>query len=131
MLIFVVLAVLAAGGAGYYFKVYRTKQVHEDYDEGGEYEKSPRRNTTTARPGTRMERQTPMKAVATSEFHRQPAGTADEGDPRPVPESRPKPRRGSLCASCPYWNGTACVGFCYRLLKIQRTSGQVGPKSGD
>ena len=51
--------------------------------------------------------------------------------PRPVPESRPKPRRGSLCASCPYWNGTACVGFCYRLLKIQRTSGQVGPKSGD
>lgn len=51
--------------------------------------------------------------------------------PRPVPKSRPKPRRGSLCASCPYWNGTACVGFCYQLLKIQRTSGQVGPKSGD
>ena len=35
------LAVLAAGGAGYYFKVYRTKQVHEDYDEGGEYEEIP------------------------------------------------------------------------------------------
>lgn len=48
-----------------------------------------------------------------------------------VPESRPKPRRGSLCADCSYWNGTACVGFCYRLLKIQRTSGQVGPKSGE
>ena len=32
---------LAAGGAGYYFKVYRTKQVHEDYDEGGEYEEIP------------------------------------------------------------------------------------------
>ena len=30
-----------AGGAGYYFKVYRTKQVHEDYDEGGEYEEIP------------------------------------------------------------------------------------------
>ena len=41
LLIFVVLAVLAAGGAGYYFKVYRTKQVHEDYDEGGEYEEIP------------------------------------------------------------------------------------------
>ena len=40
-MIFVVLAVLAAGGAGYYFKVYRTKQVHEDYDEGGEYEEIP------------------------------------------------------------------------------------------
>ena len=51
--------------------------------------------------------------------------------PRPVPESKQKPRRGSLCASCPYWNGTACVGFGYRLQKIQRTSGQVGPKSGD
>ena len=41
LLIFVVLAVLAAGGAGYYFKVYRAKQVHEDYDEGGEYEEIP------------------------------------------------------------------------------------------
>ena len=41
LLIFVVLAVLAAGGAGYYFKVYRAKQVHEDYDEGGEYEDIP------------------------------------------------------------------------------------------
>ena len=40
-LIVVVLAVLAAGGAGYYFKVYRAKQVHEDYDEGGEYEEIP------------------------------------------------------------------------------------------
>lgn len=27
--------------AGYYFKVYRAKQVHEDYDEGGEYEEIP------------------------------------------------------------------------------------------
>ena len=41
LLIFVMLAVLAAGGAGYYFKVYRAKQVHEDYDEGGEYEEIP------------------------------------------------------------------------------------------
>ena len=41
LLIFVVLAVLAAGGVGYYFKVYRVKQVHEDYDEGGEYEEIP------------------------------------------------------------------------------------------
>ena len=41
LLIFVVLAVLAAGGAGYYFKVYRAKQAHEDYDEGGEYEEIP------------------------------------------------------------------------------------------
>ena len=35
------LAVLAAGGVGYYFKVYRAKQAHEDYDEGGEYEEIP------------------------------------------------------------------------------------------
>ena len=41
LLIFVVLAVLAAGGVGYYFKVYRAKQAHEDYDEGGEYEEIP------------------------------------------------------------------------------------------
>ena len=41
LLIFAVLAVLAAGGAGYYFKAYRAKQTHEDYDEGGEYEEIP------------------------------------------------------------------------------------------
>ena len=41
LLIFVVLAVLDAGGVGYYFKVYRAKQAHEDYDEGGEYEEIP------------------------------------------------------------------------------------------
>lgn len=37
LLILAVLAVLAAGGAGYYFKVYRPKQLAA-MDDGGEYE---------------------------------------------------------------------------------------------
>lgn len=45
-----------------------------------------------------------------------------------------KPPKGSPCRDCSYWNGTACVGVCYRELLISRkkgreTSGQVGPMS--
>jgi len=43
------------------------------------------------------------------------------GRPRPQ-----KPRPGTRCAGCSFWNGAACVGVCYRELVI--TSGQHGPK---
>ena len=43
--------------------------------------------------------------------------------PRHIPQ---KPRPGSRCAGCSFWNGMACVGTCYRELVI--TSGQHGPK---
>lgn len=43
--------------------------------------------------------------------------------PRHVPQ---KPRPGTRCVGCSFWNGAACVGTCYRELVI--TSGQHGPK---
>lgn len=42
---------------------------------------------------------------------------------RPIPK-RPPP--GTRCVGCSFWNGTACVGICYRELVI--TSSQHGPK---
>ena len=48
--------------------------------------------------------------------------------PRPSRPAPAKPRRGSRCAGCPYWNGAACVGVCYRELVVRPTSGQAGPK---
>lgn len=53
--------------------------------------------------------------------------------PRP-PHTNPirKPPRGSPCMGCNLWNGTVCVGICYRELIVERkagTSGQVGPMS--
>ena len=44
-----------------------------------------------------------------------------------------KPPKGSPCRNCGYWNGTPCVGVCYRDVIISRekeavTSGQVDPK---
>lgn len=48
------------------------------------------------------------------------------------PNPTRKPPKGSLCRDCSYWNGSMCVGICYRdLIFPQRegTSGQLGPKS--
>lgn len=42
--------------------------------------------------------------------------------PLPVP-----PPKNTVCTSCSFWNGVACVGVCYRELVM--TSGQHGPKS--
>jgi len=42
-----------------------------------------------------------------------------------------KPPKGSPCRDCSYWNGTACIGLCYRNLIIlprEPASGQPGPK---
>ena len=50
--------------------------------------------------------------------------------PRPGPIR--KPPRGSSCRGCDFWDGSACVGICYRNLLVERkagTSGQVGPMS--
>lgn len=53
--------------------------------------------------------------------------------PRPGRPAPPcKPPKGSPCWDCSYWNGSVCVGVCYRdLIFSQRkdTSGQLGPKS--
>lgn len=49
--------------------------------------------------------------------------------PRHVPE---KPRPGTRCAVCSFWNGAVCMGVCYRELQITRTSGcRVPTKSVD
>jgi hypothetical protein len=52
--------------------------------------------------------------------------------PRTLRPTPPKPRRGSPCAGCSYWNGAACVGVCYRELRVRNSpaSGQLGPKRG-
>ena len=55
---------------------------------------------------------------------------------KPRPPRRDTARKlpkNSPCRDCGYWNGTACIGVCYRDLIILRekgatTSGQVGPK---
>ncbi|MDR1467273.1 MAG: hypothetical protein LBI55_02465, partial [Oscillospiraceae bacterium] len=53
--------------------------------------------------------------------------------PRPRRDAMREPLPGSDCNGCSFWQGTACVGLCYRALTSQRkggaaTSGQLGPK---
>ena len=48
--------------------------------------------------------------------------------PRPGPVR--KPPCGSPCRGCRLWDGSACVGICYRELIVERkkgASGQHGP----
>lgn len=53
--------------------------------------------------------------------------------PRPCrPAPARKPPKDSPCRDCSYWNGSVCVGVCYRDLifpQREETSGQLGPKS--
>lgn len=38
---------------------------------------------------------------------------------RPVMQKAPV---GSICRSCSYWRGTACIGICYRELTSRAAS---------
>ncbi len=57
----------------------------------------------------------------------------DERKAPPLPPgSTAQAAERSPCRDCSYWNGSVCVGVCYRdLILPQRegTSGQLGPKS--
>ena len=52
--------------------------------------------------------------------------------PRAYRPEMQKPPPGSHCCGCTFWRGMACVGTCYRDLKLPgkeaATSGQLGPK---
>jgi len=48
--------------------------------------------------------------------------------PRAYPPEVPKAPPGTICRTCGFWRGVACVGICHRELKESGTSGQLGPK---
>ena len=66
------------------------------------------------------------------EVHQKPIRANDAGSTPALRGIVRKPPPGSPCRNCDYWNGTACLGVCYRdLLILQRkghsTSGHNGP----